>query len=70
MTIQKIDVEFRNKKFQMILEDGLVSFLDPAKPQQRILCDQPCKITTLAGAKQIALQSIERSFNTRSVKRL
>ena len=60
MTIQKIDVEFRNKKFQVILEDGLVSFVDPAEPQVRKSSGQPSgvKITTLDGAKRMGLQMI------------
>ena len=69
MTVQKIDIEFRNKTFQVILEDGLVSFVDPAEPQLRKGSGQPTgvKITTLEGAKRMALQMIERSFDERVV---
>jgi hypothetical protein len=70
MTIQKIAVEFRNKTYQVILEDGMVSFVDPSEPQLRQGKGQPMgvKITTLDGAKRMALQMIERSFDERIIQ--
>jgi hypothetical protein len=62
MTIQAIDIEYKNKKYQVILEDGMVSFVDPDCPQIRENAIQPSgyKITSLEGAKRVALQMIER----------
>jgi len=61
MTIQKIDLTYRDKVFQLILEDGLVSFIDPEEPHERRSVGQPIglKITTLDGAKSMALKMIE-----------
>lgn len=69
MTIQKIAIEFRNKTYDVILEDGLVSFVDPAEPSLRQSLGQPSgvKITTLEGAKRMALQMIERCNNERII---
>jgi len=63
MTIQKTNVQFRNKNYEVILEDGLVSYIDPLKPDIRRSIGQAAgqKITTLDGAKKTALQMIERN---------
>jgi len=63
MTIQKIDVEFRNKKYFMILEDGQVSVVDPSQPLVRRSYATPsgAKITTVAAATRVALQMLEKS---------
>ena len=63
MTIQAIDIEYMNKKYQVILEDGMVSYVDPERPQVRQDALQPMgyKITSLEGAKRVALQMIERN---------
>jgi hypothetical protein len=67
MTIQRIAIDFRNITFEVILEDGMVSFVDPADPLIRKSIGQPSgvKITTIEGAKRMALQMIERSLSVR-----
>lgn len=61
MTIQKTNVQFRDKNYEVILEDGIVSYIDPLKPDLRRSTNQMGqKITTMDGAKRAALQSIER----------
>ncbi len=64
MTIQKTNVEFRNKNYEVILEDGLVSYIDPQKPGFRKNVNQASgqKITSMEGAKRSALQMIERTI--------
>jgi len=64
MTIQKTNVQFRDKNYEVILEDGIVSYIDPVKPEVRKSFGQPrdLKITTLEGAKQMAIQMIQRSI--------
>ncbi|PBQ33474.1 hypothetical protein CNR22_17390 [Sphingobacteriaceae bacterium] len=64
MTIQKTNVQFRNKNYEVILEDGIVSYIDPLKPDLRRSTNQAGgqKITTMDGAKRAALQSIERTI--------
>lgn len=63
MTIQKTNVQFRNKNYEVILEDGIVSYIDPLKPDLRKTTNQMGqKITTMDGAKRAALQSIERTI--------
>jgi|GEM_PF-2383704 len=62
MTIQKTTIQFRNKNYEVILEDGIVSYIDPQKPEFRRTTNQAPgqKITTLDGAKREALQMIEK----------
>ena len=62
MTIQAIDIEYGNKKYQVFLEDGMVSYVDPDRPQIRLEAPQAqgFKITSLEGAKRLALPVIER----------
>jgi len=64
MTIQKTNVQFRNKNYEVILEDGIVSYIDPQKPGLRKSTNQAPgqKITTMDGAKRAALQMIERNI--------
>ena len=64
MTIQKTNVQFRNKTYEVILEDGIVSYIDPQKPSLRKSTNQAHgqKITTMDGAKRAALQMIERAI--------
>lgn len=63
MTIQKTEIKFRGKLYQVILEDGVVSYLDPSEPASTISIGQPSdlKITTLEGAKRMAIQMILRT---------
>lgn len=63
MTIQTTNVQFKNKNYEVILEDGLVSYIDPSKPGIRRSFGQPrdLKITTMEGAKQMALKMIQRT---------
>ena len=62
MTIHSTDVIFKDKTYQIILEDGLVSFVDPELPGERISIGQPHDliITTLDGALALGLQMIEK----------
>ena len=62
MTIQKTNVLFRNKNYEVILEDGIVSYIDPLRPGFRKGTNQAPgqKITTIEGAKRAALQMIEK----------
>ena len=64
MTIQKTNVQFRNKNYEVILEDGIVSYIDPQRPELRKGTNQSPgqKITTMDGAKRVALQMIERTI--------
>lgn len=64
MTIQKTHVQFRDKNYEVILEDGIVSYIDPHKPDLRRSFGQPrdLKITTMEGAKKMAIQMIERTL--------
>ena len=49
--------------YEVILEDGVVSYIDPLEPQLTVSVGQPrdLKITTLEGAKRMAIQMIMRS---------
>lgn len=62
MTIHSIDVVYQNKIYQVILEDGLVSFINPDSPSERISLGQPpdLVVTTMDGARQMGLQMIRR----------
>lgn len=64
MTIHKTNVRFRDKNYEVILEDGLVSYIDPNKPEIRKSFGQPrdLKITTMDGARQMALKMIQRTI--------
>jgi hypothetical protein len=63
MTIQTTTIQFRDKNYEVILEDGLVSYIDPSKPGIRKSFGQPSdhKITTMEGARQMALKMIQRT---------
>lgn len=62
MTIHSTDVIFKEKTYQIILEDGLVSFVDPEFPEERVSIGQPHDliITTLDGALAMGKQMIEK----------
>ena len=62
MTIQKTEIRFRGKLYEVILEDGLVSYIDPMHPEVVVCAEQrdDLKITSIDGAKRMALQMIER----------
>jgi hypothetical protein len=62
MTIQKTNILYNNRNYEVILEDGIVSYIDPLKPGLRRSTNQAPgqKITTVDGAKRTALQAIER----------
>lgn len=62
MTIHSTVVDFNNKPFQIILEDGQVSFIDPDFPEKRMSIGQPkdLVVTTEDGAIKLGLQMIER----------
>ncbi|MDI1355675.1 MAG: hypothetical protein PSX36_12200 [bacterium] len=63
MTIQKTEIRFRGKMYEVILEDGVVSYVDPLEPGSTISIGQPSdlKITTLDGAKRMAIKMIMRT---------
>lgn len=67
MTIQKTTVQFRNKIYDVILEDGLVSYIDPKRPELRKSFGQnpESKITSMEGAKKMALQMISKRLMPR-----
>jgi hypothetical protein len=62
MTIQKSQIRFRGKLYEVILEDGLVFFVDPLFPTAVTQVPQTHdnKVTSLDEAKRFALQMIER----------
>ena len=67
MTIQKTEISFRGKTYDVILEDGVVSYIDPLEPGIPVSFGQPSdlKITTLEGAKRMAIQMIRRAPDPR-----
>lgn len=62
MTIQKTTVQFRSKIYDVILEDGIVSYVDQKRPDHKKSFGQAqgLKITNLDSAKNYVLQMIEK----------
>lgn len=62
MTIQKIQIECGNKTYDVILEDGVVYYIDPSEPlktkQVRRVPD--AKVTSLEEARRLVLKTIKR----------
>lgn len=63
MTIQKIDVRFGDKSYEVILEDGEVWYIDPEEPEAVTYLTQipGMKVTSIEDAKRLALQRIKKS---------
>jgi hypothetical protein len=67
MTIQKINVRFGDKNYDVILEDGVVSYIDPSEPdvtKQLTRGGPDPKVTSIEGAKRIVLQNIRKRFES------
>ncbi|MBL7932418.1 MAG: hypothetical protein JNL60_10975 [Bacteroidia bacterium] len=65
MTIQKINVSYGDKTYEVILEDGIVSYVDPADPNViNYLPPQVpgMKVLSLEDAKRIMLQKAKKDF--------
>lgn len=64
MTIQKVSVSFGNKNYDVILEDGIVSYIDPAEPNSiKYLPQAPgMKVTSLEDAKRMMIQKAKKDF--------
>lgn len=64
MTIQKLSVSYGDKTYEVILEDGMVSYVDPADPNViNYLPQTPgMKVTSLEDAKRIMLQKAKKDF--------
>jgi len=62
MTIQKTTVQFKNTIYDVILEDGVVSYVDPKRPEYKKSVGplQGLKVTSLDSAKNYVLQMIEK----------
>lgn len=64
MTIQKLKVSYGDKTYEMILEDGIVSYVDPAYPNVTSYLPQipGMKVTSLKDAKRMMLQKAKKDF--------
>ena len=62
MTIQKTTVQFKNKIYDVILEDGVVSYVDPKRPERKKSFGHipGFKIANLENARKLVLQMIEK----------
>lgn len=62
MTVQKTTVQFKNKIYDVILEDGIVSYIDQRRPEHKksVAQMQGLKITSLESAKNFVLKMIEK----------
>lgn len=62
MTIQKTTVQFKNTIYDVILEDGVVSYLDPKRPERVKSFNQlkGSKDDTIENARKLVLQMIEK----------
>ncbi len=64
MTIQKVNVSYGDKNYDVILEDGIVSYIDPAEPDSvKYLPQIPgMKVTSIEDAKRMMLQKAKKDF--------
>jgi hypothetical protein len=64
MTIQKIDVRFGDKTYEVILEDGEVWYIDPEEPNAITYLPQipGMKITSIEDAKKAVLQKVKKLY--------
>lgn len=62
MAIQKTNLLIQNKNYEIILEDGVVSYIDSQKPELRKTAIQARgqKITSMETAKRVVVQSVTR----------
>ncbi len=62
MTIQKTTVQFKNTIYDVILEDGVVSYVDPKRPERVKSFNQlqGSKDDTIENARKLVLQMIEK----------
>ena len=63
MTIQKIDVQFEDKSYEVILEDGEVWYIDPEEPTAVTYLPQipGMKVTSIEDAKRLVIQKVKKS---------
>lgn len=63
MTIQKINLRFEDKSYEVILEDGEVWYIDPAEPDSLTYLPQVpgMKVTSIEDAKRLVLQKVKKS---------
>jgi len=64
MTIQKLQVNFGDKTYDVILEDGVVSYIDPSEPliTKELLLAPDMKVTSLEDAKRMVLQVVKKEY--------
>jgi len=64
MTIQKIQVKFGDKTYDVILEDGIVFYIDPSEPLiTRELAQSPdIRVTSLEDAKRMVAQVVKKIY--------
>jgi len=62
MTLQKTELRYRGKSYELMLEDGLVSYVDPADPEyvRELFLPEGSKITSVEGAKRLLIQWLEK----------
>lgn len=65
MTIQKMQIKFGDKSFDVVLEDGVVFYIDPSDPHiMKELSQSPdMRVTSLEDAKRMVLQTLKRSYS-------
>lgn len=65
MTIQKVEVKNGDKTYDVILEDGLVFYIDPEHPAltQQLKQAPGLKVTSLEDAKRMVLQKIKKTYS-------
>ena len=61
MTIQKTEILFKGKVYDVILEDGIVAYCDSLFPNKMMPVAQPAdlKVTSIETAKKRVLQMLE-----------
>jgi hypothetical protein len=62
MIIQKTTVQFKNTIYDVILEDGVVSYVDPKRPERVKSFNhlQGSKDANIENARKLVLQTIEK----------
>lgn len=62
MTILKTELHFRGKKYELMLEDGLVSYIDPANPDylREIRLKDGQKITSMESARILLIDWLKK----------
>jgi hypothetical protein len=64
MTIQKIQIEFGDKTYDVFLEDGIVFYIDPSEPliTKQLKQASDARVTSLEDAKRLVLQLVKKSY--------